>query len=60
KLNLLQRIGCCDCDMIQNFIYHIEFLGFFYSNVYILGNNPLNSTAISSIFMFVVRFIDAI
>jgi len=48
--------------MVQNFIYQnvSGFVSFFYIDVYIIGNDPKKSTAISATLMLIVSFIDVI
>jgi len=62
KLSWLQRIGYGAGDMAQNFIYQnvSGFIGFFYSDVYILGGDPTKSAGICGTLMLVVRLIDLI
>jgi Na+/melibiose symporter-like transporter len=62
KLSWLKRIGYGAGDMAQNFIYQnvSGFISFFYTDVYIIGNNPKSAPNIQATLMFVVRIIDVI
>jgi Na+/melibiose symporter-like transporter len=62
KLNWLERIGYGAGDMAQNFIYQnvSGFVGYYYSDVYVIGGNKDKSSGISSALMLIVRLIDVI
>jgi len=62
KLSLVKQIGYGAGDMAQNFIYQnvSGFIGYFYSDVYIIGKDPAKSATTASTLMLVVRFIDVV
>ncbi|ORX41538.1 hypothetical protein BCR36DRAFT_416713 [Piromyces finnis] len=62
KLSWLTRIGYGAGDMAQNFIYQnvSGFIAFYYTNVYIIGNDSKKATAVSGALMLVVRLLDVI
>jgi len=62
KLSWNQRIGYGAGDMGQNFVYNAAgaLIPYYYSNVYVIGGNPKESTGISGTLLLVVRLIDVL